>query len=152
MSADQMRKEFEAWFSDDGAWPKACARSADGDYIHMSASTSWTAWQAAYAAARKDHVPLSIDGNSVYIDGLGDVALATQPQGAVTDAERYKKLRRWMSSNVKEGWTEVENLGAIAAYMGWDEMDKALDGLPMCTVGLCSLPAAPKTETPEGEQ
>lgn len=52
------------------------------------------------------------------------------------DAERYRKLRRWMTSNVKEGWSEVEQLAAIGVYMGWDEMDKNLDALPVCNVGL----------------
>lgn len=59
-----------------------------------------------------------------------------------TDAERYRKLRSWMSSNVKEGWQEVERLGAIAAYVNWDEFDKYLDELPECNVGLCERRAA----------
>jgi len=53
------------------------------------------------------------------------------------DALRYAKLRSWMSSNVKEGWQEVERLGAIAACVNWDEFDKYLDELPECNVGLC---------------
>ena len=53
------------------------------------------------------------------------------------DEERYYKLRNWMSSNVKEGWQEVENLGAIAAYTSWQDFDKYLDDLPECNVGLC---------------
>lgn len=55
------------------------------------------------------------------------------------DAERYRKLRRWMGSNVQEGWNEVENLGALACYMGWDEFDDYLDQLPVCNVGLCHV-------------
>ncbi len=55
------------------------------------------------------------------------------------DAERYRKLRRWMSSNVKEVWARVEELGAIAANVCWDEMDASLDELPECNVGLCSV-------------
>ena len=34
------------------------------------------------------------------------------------DAMRYRKLRHWMSSNVKEGWNEVERLGSLAVWMG----------------------------------
>ena len=56
-----------------------------------------------------------------------------------TDAERYCKLRRWMSSNVAEGWREVENLAAIACYVDWEHFDKALDALPECNVGLCAV-------------
>lgn len=53
------------------------------------------------------------------------------------DAMRYRKLRNWMSSNVREGWSEVENLGGIACYVSWDEFDAYLDALPECNVGLC---------------
>lgn len=55
------------------------------------------------------------------------------------DAERYRKLRRWMSSNVKEGWDEVTMLGAIGAYLDWDTFDTQLDSLPVCNVGLCEM-------------
>lgn len=55
----------------------------------------------------------------------------------MTDDERYRKLRRWMSSNVAEGWTEVERLAAIACYVDWDAFDQYLDDLPECNVGLC---------------
>lgn len=53
------------------------------------------------------------------------------------DANRYRKLRAWMSSNVEEGWKEVENLGAVAAWVDWDSFDEYLDDLPECNVGLC---------------
>ena len=55
----------------------------------------------------------------------------------IDDAERYRKLRAWMSSNVIEGWQEVERLGAIAVFEGLDEFDEYLDELPECNVGLC---------------
>lgn len=66
-----------------------------------------------------------------------------KPDGAAvcdtdyTDAARYRKLRRWMSSNVPEGWEEVKNLGGLACYAGWEEFDGYLDALPECNVGLC---------------
>lgn len=55
------------------------------------------------------------------------------------DAERYRKLRRWMSSNVAEGWDEVTKLAAIAVYVSWDAFDAELDRLPVCNVGLCEV-------------
>jgi hypothetical protein len=63
------------------------------------------------------------------------------------DAMRYRKLRRWMSSNVQEGWEEVERCGAVAAWMSWDDMDEYLDALPECTFGLMSGPAKNQIET-----
>jgi hypothetical protein len=53
------------------------------------------------------------------------------------DAERYRKLRRWMTSNVAEGWTQVENLASVGCYIGWHEFDAHLDRMPVCNVGLC---------------
>lgn len=52
------------------------------------------------------------------------------------DAARYRKLQMWMSSNVIEGWSVVEQLGAVAAWEGHDSMDKFLDSLEECNVGL----------------
>lgn len=54
-------------------------------------------------------------------------------------AARYRKLRRYMSSNVSEGWEKVEHCGAIAACVDWKAMDEYLDSLPECTVGQCSV-------------
>ena len=55
----------------------------------------------------------------------------------IKNAQRYKKLQGWMGSNVEEGWDEVEKMGAICAWMGWDHMDLYLDYLDECNVGLC---------------
>lgn len=55
------------------------------------------------------------------------------------NAQRYQKLRHWMSSNVKEGWSEVELLGALAAYMSYSDFDQYLDSLPVCNFGLCEV-------------
>lgn len=55
------------------------------------------------------------------------------------NAKRYYKLRRWMSSNVPEGWCEVKKLAAIACYTSWEDFDAALDVLPECNVGLCQV-------------
>jgi len=59
-----------------------------------------------------------------------------QAPGDRTNASRYRKLRGWMSSNVQEGWQQVEQLAAIACYVDWDTFDLALDDLPECNVGL----------------
>lgn len=66
-----------------------------------------------------------------------DEEMAAKVRQDTVDAERYRKLRRWMSSNVKEGWEEVEKLGALACYASWDDFDEFLDSLPVCNVGLC---------------
>lgn len=75
--------------------------------------------------------------SKVWGNGFKNVKELYYQPPAQPDAERYRKLRAWMSSNVKEGWQEVERLGAIAAYVNWDEFDKYLDELPECNVGLC---------------
>ncbi|MNC14781.1 hypothetical protein D3C75_625690 [compost metagenome] len=60
-------------------------------------------------------------------------------EAVCTDAERYRKLRGWMTAGVQEGWNEVEKLGAIGAYLSWDDFDSQLDSLPVCNVGLCEV-------------
>lgn len=55
------------------------------------------------------------------------------------DAQRYRKLQRYMGSNVKEGWAEVERIGGVCGWVGWDAMDQYLDELPECNVGLCQV-------------
>jgi hypothetical protein len=60
--------------------------------------------------------------------------------------DQYQKLRGWMSSNVQEGWKQVENLGAIACYVDWQEFDRYLHELPECNVGL--MQKAPNATLP----
>jgi hypothetical protein len=62
-------------------------------------------------------------------------AQAKQIDALQADAERYRKLQCWMSSNVLEGWEKVEQLGALAAWDGHDAMTQELDSLPECNVG-----------------
>lgn len=59
------------------------------------------------------------------------------------DALRYCKLRNWMSSNTPEGWEKVVELGTVASWVGWDAMDRHLDDLPECNVGLCQKAVKP---------
>jgi len=75
-------------------------------------------------------------------------AAGTEAAARIMNAARYRKLRAWMSSNVQEGWSEVEKLAAIAAYLSWDDMDKALDALPECNVGLCHTRPEPRILEP----
>lgn len=78
-----------------------------------------------------------IDKSPVGLEALSK--LLNKDMQDKADAERYRKLRRWMSSNVKEGWEEVSRLGAIASYVDWDAFDAYLDELPVCNVGLCHV-------------
>mgnify|MGYP006935475451 CR=1 FL=1 len=48
------REAFEAWFSDQGRFPRACEKGRDGGYLLQHANTSWSAWQAARAAALEE--------------------------------------------------------------------------------------------------
>lgn len=45
------RAAFEAYFSQDGAWPNAVERKGDG-YKLSSAQTAWTVWQARAALTK----------------------------------------------------------------------------------------------------
>ena len=45
------RAAFEAWYSEDGKWPKAIERDENGSYILMSAANAWIAFQAGAALA-----------------------------------------------------------------------------------------------------
>jgi len=53
-----MRKEFEAWASDDGKYPKAVERGAGGAYILMMTHIYWMAWQAAAILASQQREEL----------------------------------------------------------------------------------------------
>lgn len=55
------------------------------------------------------------------------------------DAERYRKLRAWMSAGVQESWDEVSRLAGVGMYLSWDDFDSELDRLPVCNVGLCEV-------------
>ena len=48
------RAAFEAWLTEEGEFPRASAKNADGSYKYMSAHTSWAIWQAASKATRKE--------------------------------------------------------------------------------------------------
>lgn len=78
-------------------------------------------------------------------DDLDGPKVLTQGEFAVLtlNSERYKKLRGWMSCNVPEGWQKVQNLAAVGAYVSFEDMDKELDALPECNIGLCAKAVTP---------
>ena len=55
MTQDQIeRPAFEAWITQDGAWPQAARLTRDGTaYAVLSTHTAWGVWQAATAAERE---------------------------------------------------------------------------------------------------
>lgn len=56
---------------------------------------------------------------------------------AMAAHERLTKLLGYMASNVKEGgWEEVEKMGGVASWMGFDDALQFLDALPVCNAGL----------------
>jgi len=71
-------------------------------------------------------------------------SLKSENESLRADAERYRKLQRYMGSNVKEGWQEVEMLGGVCAWMSFEDMDACLDSLPVCNVGLCQINDSPE--------
>lgn len=81
-------------------------------------------------------------GERDYMRKLASEALGTisplnkEPVGDSIDALRYRKLQKWMTSNAAQGWEKVSELAALGAWQCLDEMDKALDALPECNVGL----------------
>ncbi|UZZ64553.1 hypothetical protein [Curvibacter phage PCA1] len=123
------------------------------DYMRETPEAIRMAWIAAgqkeMEQARPEHVSMfdrrEIDAllkqigyyaNERAID-IVEAAVVAKVGSSVVDAKRYRKLQNWMSSNVKEGWLVVEQLGALAAWEGWDVMDGYLDSLGECNVGLC---------------
>jgi hypothetical protein len=50
---EEMRCAFEHWFSDAGESPRAIARDMNGEYRLLQASSAWSAWKAAWNAARR---------------------------------------------------------------------------------------------------
>lgn len=79
--------------------------------------------------------------------GDTDCALQVLPL-LKAQAARYRKLRGWMSSNVPEGWQQVEQLAAIACWVDWQAFEDSLDALPECNVGLMQRASC----TPSGAQ
>lgn len=45
----EQRIRFEAWFSEDGKWPRAVERR-DGHYILAQAASAWRVWQVAVSS------------------------------------------------------------------------------------------------------
>jgi hypothetical protein len=98
----------------------------------------------AYGASNTNKPPEGHWLNEVWDIARNEAAQQAQ-EPVEADAKRYRKLQQWMSSNVKEGWNVVEQLGAVAAWEGHDAMDSYLDALDECNVGL-SQPAPKQAE------
>lgn len=130
--------------------------SAEGEFI---LSSDYDALQAlSVTNILLDVVPGDGMGQEVYAKSVAEVeatltkswqdfetatderdALKHRLAEAQKNAGRYEKLRRWMSSNVADGWSEIEKLAALACYVGWDAFDNQLDALPVCNFGLCQV-------------
>lgn len=52
MSEQKARKEFERWFSEDGKWPSAVERNANGNYQLCSAHSAWISWRASWLSCQ----------------------------------------------------------------------------------------------------
>lgn len=72
------REAFEAWASDDGAWPKAVEKSPSGSYRLMSTHSSWIAWQSAWVAARQQESSLATPKATPVGAGDGDTYVVSE--------------------------------------------------------------------------
>lgn len=50
-----MREQFEKWYSDEGATPRAVERDARGAYKYSGAATAWDVWRAAWAECERQN-------------------------------------------------------------------------------------------------
>lgn len=101
--SDTKRNDFEAWYSDQGLFPKSVQRSGDG-YVLMQANLSWIAWQAAIASQperaalpQAEKCGLSWDGKNVY----GDAASIQAVKVALHDADTVPYLKNLLSESYK---------------------------------------------------
>lgn len=49
----RVRAQFEHWYSDAQAWPKAVERDSKGAYKYSGAGSAWDAWKASAEAERE---------------------------------------------------------------------------------------------------
>lgn len=49
---DEMQEQFERWYLDDGAWPKAILKDENGNYKYIGAASAWNIWRASRKAGR----------------------------------------------------------------------------------------------------
>lgn len=103
---DKMRSEFEANMTDDGTWPRAVERCADGEYLLMSAQIAWTTWQAAWQAACAQQ--------------------SAQSQQDALDAARY----RWLEKSAAEIYGVYKSEDGEISTIAWDsEIDDELSSV-----------------------
>ena len=51
------RAAFEAWMTEDGAWPKAVVKNAAGHYLLAQTASAWRVWQARAALSNTPFEP-----------------------------------------------------------------------------------------------
>lgn len=95
--ADSERAAFEAWFSNQGAWPKAVARSGDG-YILQAAHSAWEVWQAARRSMMKGE-----PAHPTIPEGAGWQPIETAP----TETHVLVFIPRTLSTGVESNYQEV---------------------------------------------
>ena len=110
-----------------------CASTSSADAAEQTPEAQ-TARALEDAAQQATELPVHV--RELMMDAARLLTGDREAPGDRTDASRYRKLRGWMSSNVQEGWEQVEQLAAIACYVDWEAFDLSLDDLPECIVGL----------------
>lgn len=121
------RTAFEAWFSDDGKYPRACERSREGGYVLAHAADAWHAWQAAQADAYERAAKVC---DELYDSGGTAYKIAARNQ---RDAERYRWLRehfRFANDSMRELWFDPAlepNDSSVPVDLD-AEIDRAMSG------------------------
>lgn len=85
MDIEQIRQDFEEWFSEGGLSQRALERNSVGNYRLMQAASAWEVWKAAHTHYAKSAAPAE-DGEQLATGG--------QPQADAQDAERLDFLTR----------------------------------------------------------
>lgn len=110
MNIEQERAAFEVWAleynSDLTEWPNVLfVKNGSGKYAIIRVQDAWEAWQAALEYASKNTVPLSTDGKSVWIEGVGAV-----------DLDYGDRQQRVPSAcEIKDLWVEIHHQDARTA-------------------------------------
>ena len=102
------REAFEKWMSNDGQWPSAIEREADGGYKLMQAASHWNAWQARAALAA---TPAAEPFGYFKAEPFGWTDCGPDDEGAVALYEKPQALLATGGQALarsKNGWTFEE--------------------------------------------
>jgi hypothetical protein len=99
VTAPDEREAFEAWMSNNGEWPSAIERGADGGYKLMLASIQWGAWQARAALAATPAAPAAV-------------------AGAITATRSHADILESNKSDAHKAWAAFERLQSDAHEAG----------------------------------